>query len=91
MGKWIHFTAQNCQNYQLHQTIIQIEVVENWISYKKVSGHTSSSPPGVEPGGSKDWYVSNIMLYRNGKVDSFLGWRMPKLLIILKNSSNESC
>ncbi len=27
------------------------------------------SPPGVKLWGSKDWYVSNLVLYWNGKVD----------------------
>ncbi len=39
-----------CQRYALHQKKVQIKVVRNWISYKKVSGHICLSPPGVELG-----------------------------------------
>ncbi len=84
MGKWIHFRAQCCQNYWLYQKIIQIKVVENWISYKKVSGDTCLSLPAVELGDSKDWYVSNIILYWNGKVGLFLGSMLPKIRIYQK-------
>ncbi len=59
--------------------------------YKKVSGRTSVSPPGVELVASKYWYVSNIILYWNEKIDSFMGWRLPKLPIISNNGSNKSC
>ncbi len=69
---------------------VQIKV-EDCISYKKVSRRPSLSSPGVAPRGSKDWYVSNIIMYWNGKVDSFLGWRLSKLPIISKNCSNKSC
>ncbi len=40
--------------------------------------------------GLEDYYVSRIILYWNGKVDSFSGWTLPKLLIILKICSNKS-
>ncbi len=56
-----------------------------------ICGHTRLSPPGMELRGSKDWYVSNIILYRNRKVDSLSGWMLPKLQIISKNCSNKSC
>ncbi len=32
-----------------------------------------------------NWYVSNFILYWNGKVGLFLGWRIPKVPIISKN------
>ncbi len=41
--------------------------------------------------GSKDWYVSNILLYWNMKVDKISGWTLRKLPIISKNSLNQSC
>ncbi len=54
--------------------------------------HFSISPrSGAELRGSKDGYVSNIILHWNGKSDSFLGWRLPKLPIISNNCSNKSC
>ncbi len=59
--------------------------------YEKITGHSYLSHPGVELGGLKDWYVSKIILYWNGKVDSISGWTLPKLPIISKNYSNESC
>ncbi len=41
--------------------------------------------------GSKDGYVSNMILRWNGKADSLLGWSLPKLPIISINCSNKSC
>ncbi len=58
---------------------------------KSMDARTSLSPPGVELGGSKDWHVSNVILYWNGKVDSFWGWRLPKSPIISNNCSNKNC
>ncbi len=62
-----------------------------WISYKKISGDACLSPSWVEIWGLKDWYVSNIILYWKRKVDSLLGWTLPKLPIISKNAPNKSC
>ncbi len=50
-----------------------------------------SPPPEVELRCSKDWYVSNILLYLNRKIDSLSGWTLSKLPIISKNASNKSC
>ncbi len=38
--------------------------------------------------GSKDQYVWNIIMYRNGKLDSLWGSMLPKICIISKNPSN---
>ncbi len=46
--------------------MLQIKVVDDWISYKSVCGYTYKSLLGMEQGDSVDWYVSNIILYRNG-------------------------
>ncbi len=35
-------------HYRLYQKIFQIKIIENEISYKKVSGRTCLCPPGVE-------------------------------------------
>ncbi len=59
--------------------------------YKKVSGRTGLFPLRAELGCSKDWYVSNITLYWNGKVNSILGSTLPKLPIISENGSNKCC
>ncbi len=59
------------KKHRLYGKIFQIKVVENYISYKKLTGRTCLSPPGVERGGSKYWHVWNIILYWNGKADSF--------------------
>ncbi len=91
MGKWIHLRIQHCQNYWFYQKIVQVKLIENWISYKKVSGRIYLSPPWVELRGSKDILVSNIRLYWNRKIDSLLGRMLPKLRIISKNCSNKSC
>ncbi len=65
----IHFRAEGCQKYWLYQKMIQIKVVENSISCKKLTGRVclSPPPPRVELWGSKDWLVSNILMYWNGK------------------------
>ncbi len=78
MGKWIYFRAQCYPNYRLYQKIVLIKVAENWNSYKKVTGRTSLSLPGVELRCSKDWYVSNIILYWNGKWIHFRVQRCQK-------------
>ncbi len=59
MGQLNHFKDRCCQNYPLYQKMLQIKVVENYISYKKLSWHTCLCSPGVELGGSKDCHVSN--------------------------------
>ncbi len=89
--KQIHFWTEHGQNYRLYKTIVRIKVVQNWISYKKVNGCTCLSPPGVELPGLKDGYVSDIILYRSGKIYSLSGWTLPKLSIILENAPNKSC
>ncbi len=50
----------------------------------------STPPPRMELGGSKDWWVWNIIMYKNGKVDSLEGSALPKVRIISKNGSNKS-
>ncbi len=60
-------------------------------SYKKLSGRICLSPPGVEVAGFKDLYVSNILMYWYGKVDTPQGSTLPQLPILLKNASNKSC
>ncbi len=44
MGNWIHYGAQRCQKYALHQKKIRIKVVRNWILYKKVRKHICLLP-----------------------------------------------
>ncbi len=73
IGKGIQFRAECCENYPLYQKIVQIKVVQNRILYKKGRERTCLFPPGVELEGSKDSYVSNIILYRSGKEDSLSG------------------
>ncbi len=45
----------------------------------------------MELRGSKDWYVSNIILYRSGKIDSLSNWTLPKIRTVSKNAPNKSC
>ncbi len=71
--------------------MVQIKVVRNWISYKKVSGWIFLSPPEVKLGGSKDCRVWNIIIYKNEKIDPLKDSTLPKLSIITKNGSNKSC
>ncbi len=51
---------------------------------------TYVSLPEVELGGSKHWYVSNIISYWEGKVDSLLALTLPKLSTTSENGSNKS-
>ncbi len=44
MGKLIHFRAQRCQKYALYRKMLQMKVVQNSISYKKLSGRICLSP-----------------------------------------------
>ncbi len=93
MEKYIQFGAKRCQKYELYEKLLEIKVVEHWIPYTKVRGSTCLSrfPPRVELGGFKDCYISNIILYWNGKVDSVWGSPQIKIRIISENASNKSC
>ncbi len=61
MANHIQFRAQCCQKCASHEKEVQIKVVRNWISYKKVRKHICLSLSGVELEGSKDWPVRSIM------------------------------
>ncbi len=92
MRKWIHFKARRCQKSALYQKKkLRIKVVKDSVSYKRNSGPICLPSPAVELGGSEDWFVSNIILYRNGKVNSLSGSTLPKIHIIWENASNKSC
>ncbi len=52
---YIQFRAQHCQNYASHQNKLEIKVVQNLISSKKVRKRICLSATGVELGGSKDF------------------------------------
>ncbi len=53
--------------------------------------HTLISPPsGVELGGSKDSHLCQIIMYKNGKVDSVWGSTLPKIRIASKKALNKS-
>ncbi len=49
---------------------LQIKVVQNWISYKKVRERICLTPPWVELDGSKDQYVWNLIIYRNWSLEA---------------------
>ncbi len=59
-------------------------------SLQKSQGRICLSPSRVELGGFKDWCIWNIIMKKNGKVDSLEGSTLPKTLIISKNGSNKS-
>ncbi len=42
---YIQFRAPNCRKYALHQKTLQMKIVQNWISYKKVPERIYLSPP----------------------------------------------
>ncbi len=69
---------------------LQIKVVRNRISPKKVCKRICLSPPRVEIGGSKDQYVWNLIMF-NGKLDSLWGSTLPKIRMFWKKASNKSC
>ncbi len=52
-AKWIHFRTRCYQKYALYQKPLQIKVVQDSISYKKVCECICPSPPRVELGGFK--------------------------------------
>ncbi len=57
MGMYIYFRAQHCQKYALYQKMLQIKVLHNSISYKKLIERIYLSPLGMELRGSKDFYL----------------------------------
>ncbi len=58
---------------------------------KKVRERICLSPPRVELEGSKDQYVWNLIMYRNGKLDSLWGSTLPKIHFLWKKASDKSC
>ncbi len=68
LQNYIQSRAQCCQKYASYQKNLQIKVVRNWISYKKVPERIRLSPPRVELGDAKDWYGWNIIVLWNGKL-----------------------
>ncbi len=46
--------AEHCQNYHLYKKMVQIKVVENEISHKKVNGHSCISPPPPPQRGARE-------------------------------------
>ncbi len=74
-----HFWVERCQKYASHQKKLQIKVVRNWISPEKVRKRICLSFPGVELGGSKDWQVQNIIMYRNSKLHLIQCSMLPKI------------
>ncbi len=71
--------------------MVQIKVVQNWISYKQLSWRISLFLLRVELGGSNDCHFWNILMYWNGKVDSPKGWLLQKILVISKIYLNKNC
>ncbi len=67
MANYIQFTAQHCQKYASHKKKVQIKVVQNWISYKKVSMCICLSPQSGARG-SKDGHVWSIIMQGTGKL-----------------------
>ncbi len=62
--------------------MVQINVVQHYISGKKVGGCICLSPTGVELGAWKIATSQNIISYWNRKVDSVSGWTLKKLPVI---------
>ncbi len=76
--------------YFLIRCWLQLLTTNERSSYYKVYGGRTCLPRSrVEIGGSKDWYVSNIILYWSGKVDSVWGSTLPKIRITFKSSNLE--
>ncbi len=63
MENYIQFMAQHRQNYVSYQKKLQLKIVRDWISHKKVTGRLCLSSTSVEPGASKDWHIRSIILY----------------------------
>ncbi len=72
-------------NFGLTSKKCGIKVVRNWILYKKVCERLCLSPHRVEIGDLKDSHLQNIIMYKNGKVDSVWGSMLPKIHITSKN------
>ncbi len=90
----MHFRTERCQNYRLHQKIVQIKIVENEISYKEVSGCAYLPTPGVQLRAFKNRHVSNILLYWNGKVNAlwaehYRNYQLYQKMVQIKIVENE--
>ncbi len=73
LEKQVHFKAELCKKYRLYWKKLKTKALQNLISYKKLTGRTSLSPPGVELWASKDLPFLNIIFYWNGEVGSLSG------------------
>ncbi len=89
MRKCVYFWTQHWQKYGLHRKMLQIKVIQNWISRKKFHERICLSLPWVELGGSKDQYVWNLIMYRNGILDSLWSSTLSKISTLWKK--NLSC
>ncbi len=69
-----------------HEVILQIKVVQNSISCKKLTGQLSFFAIGVKLGGGKYLPCTGM-----GKVGSLQGRMLPKAPIVLKNALNKNC
>ncbi len=86
----IKFRVQHCQKYTSHKKKVQIKVVQNWISYKKVCKRICLSFPGVELGGSKIG-MFEVLLCRKMQITFNLGLNAVKNTHPMKKASNKSC
>ncbi len=84
MGKQIHFGVRRCQKYTLYEKMLYIRVVQLWIPYKKVNGHTCVSPSRVQLWGSKHCYLWSTIMY------SVWAGRCQKICIIWSTFSYNS-
>ncbi len=63
MAKKIHFRTSRCQKYALYQKRLQIKVVPNSISYKKVSVCMCLISPRSGAGGPKNCQFQYIIIH----------------------------
>ncbi len=84
------FRAERCQKYALFQRKLQMKAVQNWISYKNSEAYVSLPiPSGATTFERLIWLKYNILLKL--QITFIYGWVLPKVRIISKKTSNESC
>ncbi len=84
------FKTQRCQKYASHEKKLQIKVVRNWISYKKVRERMCLSPPRVQLGGLKDWHVWSTVYREMANYIQFRAQPCQKYASHTKKASDKS-
>ncbi len=84
-GKVTSLYSRMLPKYRLHQKMLQIKIVKNWILYKKLGVGAYVYLPWSGARGSKEFHVWSIIMYGNEKVGSLFCRTLQKISISLRH------